>query len=224
MTTPAGGPWPPPHPMPGPPLAPWPRVAPYDGVSVAALACALTCCAAPVAVALGIAGLVRTSGGRRRGLWAAVSGLALGLVGTLVLLGVLLGGTVALLGSADEVDAVPGDCLDVTRAFDGTDLWWADCNGPHDGEVLAAGTLGPKAAIRAGEMSDEAWCREVIGPDLVDLVGEKELALGLSTDSWDPDAPEAGDTWFCWAERSDHHKLSAPLVDRGYGHEAPEDA
>lgn len=227
MTTPPEGPpWPPPSPGRHPvvPFAPVrPPVAPYDGVSVAAFACAMTCCAAPVAVALGIAGIIRTSGGRRRGLWAAVTGLTLGLAGTLVWVLVLIGGTIALLGGAAESGAVPGDCVDVTRAFDGTDVWWADCYGPHDGEVLAAGTLGSDAAMMAAHMTDDAWCREVIGPDLLDLVREKDLVLGLTTDSWDEEDPEPGDAWFCWAERSDHAKLHAPLVDRGPGHEAPEE-
>jgi hypothetical protein len=193
-------------------------------VSVSALACALTCCAAPVAVLLGIAGLIRTSGGRRRGMWAAVTGLALGLVGSLLWLVVLIGGAVVLFGTVTESEAVPGDCLDVTRAFDGTDLWWADCYAEHDAEVLAAGTLGSEGAIMATHMTDDAWCREAIGSDLLDLVREKDLVLGLTTDSWDPEKPEAGDAWFCWAERDDHHKLHAPLVDRGYGPEAPQEA
>jgi hypothetical protein len=198
--------------------------APYDGISVAALVCALTCCAAPVAVGLGFAGLVRTSGGRRRGLWAAVTGLVLGVIGCVLGVVVLVGGGIALLSTASESDAVPGDCLDVTRAFDGTDLWWSDCYGPHDAEVLAAGRLGSDAAMMATHMGDDAWCREAIGPDLADLVREKDLVLGLTTDSYDPDAPEEGDAWFCWAERSDHRKLEAPLVDRGPGHQVPEDA
>lgn len=223
MTTPPG--LPPLPPGPGRPFAPRPPVrAPYDGVSVAALASGLTCCAAPVAVVLGIVGLVRTTDGRRRGLWAAVTGLVLGVAGMVVWVVVLIGGTVALLGTTSEGDAVPGDCLDVTRAFDGTDVRWSDCYAPHDAEVLAAGRLGHVGAARAAELSGEAWCRKALDPALLDLVREKDLELGFSTDAVDPDVPEAGDAWICWAERSDHHKLEAPLVDRGYGPEPPQEA
>jgi hypothetical protein len=111
----------------------------------------------------------------------------------------------------------------VTRAFDGTDLWWADCYAPHDGEVLAAGTLAPEAAEKVAELTEDAWCREVLDRDLLALVREQHLGLNLRTDSLDPAKPEAGDLWFCWAEPRDHRTLHAPLVDRGYGPEPPQE-
>lgn len=216
----------PPPPAPGQrPLPAPPAPLPYDGVSIAALVCAITCCAAPVAVVLGFVGLVRTTGGHRRGLWAAVTGLALGMVGSVVLLGALIGGTLALFStSPDDAAVLPGDCLEVTRAFDGTDLWWADCYGPHDGEVLAAGTLGREAASKAADLTGDAWCREVLDADLLALVREQHLTLSLRTDSLDAETPEAGDPWFCWAEPRDHRTLEEPLVDRGYGPTPPEEA
>lgn len=184
---------------------------PYDGVSIAAFACALTWCAAPVAVVLGMVGLVRTAGGRRRGTWAAVTGLVLGFVGSLAAL--LLAAGLALFWFAVpyEGDVVPGDCLDVTRAFDATDLWWSDCHAPHDAEVVAAGRFGPEGARKVTELTADAWCREVVDPQVIRWVREKDLVLSMSTDAWDPAAPEAGDAWFCYAERLDGRKLHGPL-------------
>lgn len=194
MSLPSGSP------QPAPPT-------PYDGVSVAALVCAVTCCAAPVAIVLGMVGLVRTSGGRRRGMWAAVTGLVLGLV--LSLAGLLLALGVALVWFAApyQAEAAPGDCLDITHAFDGTDLWWADCAMPHDAEVVAAGTFGPEGAEKVAELAADTWCREAVDRDVIQWLRDEELVLDLSTDAWDPEEPEAGDAWFCYAERRDGTKL-----------------
>ncbi|MFC7505183.1 DUF4190 domain-containing protein, partial [Nocardioides sp. GCM10030258] len=59
--------------------SPYRASTPSDGISIAALICSLTCCAAPVGIGLGIAGIVRTKDGQRSGRWAAVTGLVLGI-------------------------------------------------------------------------------------------------------------------------------------------------
>ncbi|TCJ30091.1 hypothetical protein [Nocardioides jejuensis] len=184
---------------------------PYDGVSIAAFVCALTCCAAPVAIGLGIAGIVRTAGARRRGRWMAVSGLVIGLVATVVGAALTIGLIVLGANSFDTPSAVPGDCLDVTHAFDGTDYWGASCYGPHDGEIVAAGTLGREGAAKAAALSEADWCKAAVPDDVLTLLKGGEFTLGMVTDAWDPTSPEAGDSWFCYAERTDGTRLYGPL-------------
>jgi hypothetical protein len=212
-----------------PPPSAYDRVPPpsptaYDGVSVAALVCALTWCAAPAAIVLGMIGLVRTSGGRRGGTWAAVTGLALGLVGTIAAVVLAAGLAIFWFAVPYEGEAVPGDCLEVTRAFDGTDLWWADCTAPHDAEVVSAGTFGPEGAAKVSELTADTWCREAVDPEVIQWIRDEELVLDLSTDAWDPEAPEAGDAWFCFAERLDGTKLPGRSYDGRLLPEEPLDA
>ena len=74
---------PPPYGPPPDGPAPGQRRPSLDGVSIAGLVCALTWCAAPVGIGLGIAGIVRTKRGKRRGRWAAVTGLVVGIIALL---------------------------------------------------------------------------------------------------------------------------------------------
>lgn len=62
---------------------------PLDGVSVAALVASLIMCG-PLGFVLGIIGLARTADDKRRGRWAAVAGIAIGSLTTLVAIGYVM--------------------------------------------------------------------------------------------------------------------------------------
>jgi hypothetical protein len=184
-----------------------------DGISIAALVCSLTCCAAPVGIGLGIAGIVRTGDGRRPGRWAAVTGLVLGIVGTLL----AIGGGVGLVWYGTSTvfieDARVGDCLEVGEV----DLWQRDCDEPHDAEVVHAGRFDE--ALVAGYV-DAAYSYDFCAPLAIrsgysDVVRGGNHDLAAWVDSWDVDAPEAGDHFMCVAESFDGTPLDGRLPRGG---------
>ncbi|WP_084078912.1 DUF4190 domain-containing protein [Demequina sp. NBRC 110057] len=73
-----------------------------DGVSIAALVTGLLSLAF-VAIVLGAMGLRRTAQGARKGTWMAVTGLVLGILGTIAWTAVITGAIVASLDVADRV-------------------------------------------------------------------------------------------------------------------------
>ena len=92
---------------------------------------------------LGIVGLSRTKNGVRKGRWAAVSAIAIGIAGTLAFVVTIgfftwFGTSTVLLSSADV-----GQCLNVddfSGSHDAT-LWKKDCDEPHDAEVAVVGSF-----------------------------------------------------------------------------------
>lgn len=231
MSNPYGGGYPSyqpgPNPFePGPYGYPGPAPKRYDGLSVAALVCSLTCCAAPVGIGLAVAGLVRTSGGKRAGRWAAVTGLVVGIIGTLALVGVVVG--LVWFGSqvVNESDAEAGQCVDTTSFSDEIDLWKADCASPHDAEIAVAGTFDPAEAAAYGN-DRIAFCRDlVIKAGLRDLLASAEYEVGASTDAFSENSPHPGDGYACLILRSDGEQLYEHLLDGRSGQpvadEAPE--
>lgn len=203
------GPLGPPNPYGGyPPYAAGPPRT--DGVSLAALVCSLSCCAAPVAIGLGIAGLVRTKGGRRGGRWAAVTGLVLGIVLTLgiVAFGVLV--TVTFQRTIWEDQARVGQCLDLDFLDEPAK---ADCDDPHDGEIVAVGAFDTDLLDAYDDLSTADFCAQLDGidPAYVTALGEARYDAGISMDSLEDDDPGDGDLFFCYVLDADGEKLTGTL-------------
>ncbi len=194
-----------------------PRV---DGVSIAALVCALTCCAAPVAVGLGIAGIVRTKDGRRGGRWAAVTGLAFGVLMTLtgIALGVFL--AVSVSQTVWEDEARVGQCLDLDFLDDETK---ADCAEPHDGEIVAVDQFDDDLVERFGELSTEDFCTDVatVGAGYDAALANERYDVIIAIDSFDESDPEAGDWFYCYVVRADGEKLTGPVASEPGSRAAP---
>lgn len=182
-----------------------------DGISLAALITSLTCCAAPVAIGLGIGGLVRTSGGRRRGRWAAWTGLAVGILGTLALVAALVGFLWIGVNTVPEDEAEVGECVDVTRMFDANDLWQASCSEPHDAEIVAVGVLTEAEADRLEAAGPAGFCGEVAAGELGATADDPSYELGIATDGIE-DEPDEGDAYACFVARADGDKLDEPLL------------
>lgn len=197
------------------PGAPVPRT---DGVSIAALVCAITCCAGPVAVGLGIAGIVRTKDGRRRGRWAAVTGLVLGTIGTLALIAAFVGLVVLGTNTVLEEDAEVGQC--VNTGFLGTEtdnLWEASCSEGHDAEIVAVrvATGEMEAAYDAGESIADI-CRPLVGEEYLPVLDDPTYRVAFATEAFSEDVEE--DSWLvCFVERTDGEQLDAPLTDGASG-------
>lgn len=193
---------------------PGPPAARTDGVSIAAFVCALTCCAGPVGIGLGIAGIVRTRNGQRRGRWAAVTGVVLGIVGTLALIAAVVGMTIVGTKIVFEEDARVGQC--VNTGFLGSetdDLWKADCSEEHDAEVVAVrvATAGMEADYDAGTPIAEI-CAPFVDDAYTELAADDTYRMDFATDAFDDDVTE-GDWLVCYLERADGERLDGPLAD-----------
>lgn len=195
------------------PGAPVPRT---DGVSIAAFVCALTCCAGPVGVGLGIAGIVRTKGGQRRGRWAAVTGVVLGSIATLALVAGFVG--VVLVGTKTvfEEDASVGQC--VNTGFLGTesdDLWKATCSEEHDAEIVATvvAVADMEADYEAGVPISEI-CAPFVDDAYADVVDDPAYRMDFATDAFDEEVSD-GDWLICYLERADGEKIDGPLTGGG---------
>lgn len=181
-----------------------------DGISIAALVCSLTCCAAPVGVGLGIAGIVRTRNERRSGRWAAITGLVVGVFGTLA----LVAGGIGLFWVGTNVvffeDALAGDCIDVGDRGDSLDVWKADCDEPHDAEVLHAGRFSE--ALVEDYRDDAYFCDELAeASGYGSVVQQGRHEIYPIVESYDVEDPEVGDWFLCVAEARDDDRLEAPL-------------
>lgn len=211
----------PPYAAPGGPVPParpdgpvWPILVktrpPLDGLSIAALICGFACCAAPVGVGLGIAGLVRTSGGRRRGRWAAVVGLV---VGSLVTALLAVTSLALVVTSADDLDAADG------RVGQCLDLDWADtpgavpCSQAHDGEIVWIGRMTDalmREWDRAEYVDDFCLARDL--PELyADAIEEPAFGIDYYSDAFWGE-PKSGAWMICYVTAA-HGKLSAPISD-----------
>ncbi|GAA3551922.1 DUF4190 domain-containing protein [Nocardioides daeguensis] len=217
MSNPYGGGYPPYEPGNNPydpaPSYGSPR-APYDGLSVAALVCSLTCCAAPVGIGLGIAGLVRTKDGKRSGRWAAVTGLALGAVVLVAGLGFAVFAMVMGSRTVWEDEARVGQCIDLDF-FD--DPVKASCGEPHAGEVVWVGTFDTDLAEVFDHVSVAEFCHGLPGldPAYASAIESGDYAVRIETDSFDEDDPDRGDAFFCYLEARDGEKLDGRLRDAG---------
>lgn len=192
------------------PYGPGPVAPPTDGLSIAAFVCALTCCAGPIGIGLGIAGIVRTKDGRRRGRWAAIWGLVLGTVGTLAMIAAVVGLTVLGFNIVAEEDAEVGQCVDTSSLVDSNDLWRADCDEEHDAEVVAVGTVDADVLRLRESSSVEEFCRSLTGPAYADALRDDAYRLDWSTDAITDDI-DTGDHFVCYLERVDGEKLTEDL-------------
>lgn len=181
-----------------------------DGIAVASFVCSLTCCAAPVGIGLGIAGIVRTRDGRRGGRWMAVAGLVLGV---LLTLGLAAGATgLVLLGTSTYFfdDARAGDCVDIDEQDDWLDISPADCDEPHDAEVVYAGRF--TAELRTSYIEDIGFCHPLAKSAGYDgLIAGGAHRIDPIVESDDVEAPEIGDYFVCVAEAADGDQLTEPL-------------
>lgn len=188
--------------------------APLDGLSIAALVSSATCCGAPVGIGLGIAGLVRTGGGRRRGRWAAVTGLVLGIVVSLAGVAFLVFAGWQGSRTVFEDEARVGQCVDIDGTFD--DLTKAECDEPHDAEVIWVEKFDDDLVDEwADSPHHRAFCTaRDLEPGYSSLARSEEYDVEYSTDAFPDDEPEAGD-WFVCLLTPREGRLEESLRQRG---------
>src|SRR5690606_34226454 len=101
-----------------------------------------TCCLSLIGVILGFVGLSRTKNDQRKGRWAAVASIPFGIIGTLI----LVGGIVGIVWSANNTitpsNAEVGQCMNIDDGDDNTVmLQKKDCSEDHDGQIYAVEKL-----------------------------------------------------------------------------------
>lgn len=119
-------------PRPTPPSVPYAGApVPYDRSAVTSLIILGTCLLAPVAVWLGVRGIVGTKGGVRRGRWCAVIAVIGGVLSTSLMVAGIAGGERFRDLAATEIDLSVGDCVDALYADNGAGAtWWTSTSDP----------------------------------------------------------------------------------------------
>jgi hypothetical protein len=157
-----------------------------DGVSI------------PVGVILGIIGISRTKNGQRKGRWAAVTGLILGVLGIVAWIGLFAGGYWIFSNVVTPENAEVGQCVDIEEDDGSVSMLKKDCSEDHDAEIVGVEELDGDAA-QAAEEQQVAYCSEVMSEeDFATVTGREDLELQAVFE--DPNNVEDGDHIVCYAE------------------------
>ncbi|WP_110206083.1 DUF4190 domain-containing protein [Nocardioides daejeonensis] len=195
---------------------------PTDGVSIAAFVLSLTCCLSLIGLILGFVGLSRTKNDQRKGRWAAVTAIPVGIIGTLILGGAIVG-IVWYAGKVVTPDnAEVGQCVNIEDGDDNTiTLMKSDCGDDHDAQIYAVEKLSAEDAKEIDDNGGRASVNTCLsgmeklskyspdGTGHLDLDG-KRATMGWATE--DPKDPKAGDTVICYFE-ADSGDLNKSYVD-----------
>ncbi len=186
-----------PYPAGGESGAPGPEVK-TDGVSIASFVTGILCCTAPIAVILGIVGIARTKNGQRKGRWAAVTGLVLGALGIVVIIGLVVGGVWIFNNSIRPDNAEVGQCVDIDSDDEGVSMLKKDCSEEHDGEIVGVEELNSDTA-QIAEEQQTAYCSQMISEeDLATITDREDVELEAVFE--DPNNVQDGDHIICYVK------------------------
>lgn len=181
-----------------------------DGVSITGFVLSLTCCLSFVGAILGFIGLGRTKNNQRKGRWAAISAIIIGILGTLV-----AGGVIAFFVLVSNQFVTPGNaevgqCIDIEEIEDGDAdiaLAKADCTDDHDAEIVHTGKYSD---VENASGDEDTVCREVVSDEILSAVDDfdSELTFGLSYDGRGSD-----DNYVCFVEAAGGGQLDSPVLD-----------
>ncbi|KAA1418680.1 DUF4190 domain-containing protein [Nocardioides humilatus] len=177
-----------------------------DGVSIAALVTSLICCA-PVGVILGFVGISRTKNGQRKGRGLAITGLVVGLIGTLVWVGI---GIAAIAGVAwfDSLvlpdEAKVGQCIDVTEDDGDVLMYEKECSEKHDAEIVAVAKVDSDNQDAINEAMTGYCVGLISDEDAVKLTPYLGADFGnLKAVIEHPNGAKVGDHLVCYIEPDD---------------------
>lgn len=171
-----------------------------DGVSIASFITSLVCCA-PVAVVLGIIGLRRTKDNQRKGRWAAITGLILGILGTLGLIGAGIFIAFVVSNTVTPGNAEVGQCVEIDTDDNEVSMMKKECDEEHDGEIVAVEEVDDDNRETI-ETTMQLYCDTIIdAADLETIRSNSDLELNAVIE--DPDNVENGDHLVCYVESDD---------------------
>lgn len=185
----------------------------YSGVAIASFVCSLTCCLGIPAVILGAIGIAKTGAGKARGRWMAVTGIVLGVLGTIamVIVGAGFAGLIALgQRVVTPENAEVGQCVEAETTEDTVNMFDTGCSVPHNGQIFAV--LTPtQADVTAGRTAMELCLTRVAGsfPGIEGQIVEGQARLDLDGEEVQVSAVGeqldlvAGSTVVCWIEATD---------------------
>lgn len=195
----------------GPPPGSLPAVAPprIDGVSIGAFVLGLLCCS-PIALVLSIVGIVRTTGGQRKGRWASVAGLVLGVAGLIAGILAITAGGLFLNSIVEPGEAKVGQCVDIDDEDDSILMRKAECDEPHDAEIVGVAEVTNENVEQVNSLM-VAYCLELISEEgyaKIDAIIDDAEELKALTE--DPNDVEVGVDFACYVEPGD--KLYEPIL------------
>lgn len=186
--------------------------APMDGVSIASLVTAVLCCTGPIAVVLGIIGIVRTKAGQRRGRWMAVVGIVVGVLATIVVsgaigFGVWFSNQVVTPGNAER-----GQCVDIQEDGDTVIMLETDCTDDHDAEIVHAAEFDEGTDRTNDGALTAAICVDKLSSTDVSALQDAEIEpTDLEVVAPDPENVADGDPYACYVHPD--RTLTEPLLD-----------
>lgn len=178
----------------------------WNGTSIAAFVLGLTCCLGIPAVVCGIIGIRQTGRDGSKGRWMAVTGIVLGVLGTLLVAGLVIGGVFLANLAVTPGNAEAGTCVMLEE--DGTDsvaMLEEDCSSAHDGEIYSVVELDDAQA--AQDPDPVSVCAGELGVALPGLVDRGFEVYSVTEDS----SPEAGDVVVCVLVRADGGTLDGKI-------------
>lgn len=177
----------------------------WNGTSIAALVLSLTCCLGIPAIVCGVIGLRQTRRDGSKGAWMAITGIVVGALGTLALVGLIATGAWFANQVVTPDSAEPGVCVNTDEDGDEVALLKQDCTGDHDAQIYAVHTI---TAAEAGTSPDPvATCTRELGADATRAMDDGLTVYSVTED----DSPEQGDRIVCLLENVDGEKLSEKL-------------
>ncbi|KRF17733.1 hypothetical protein ASG90_05125 [Nocardioides sp. Soil797] len=192
-----------------------------DGISIGAFVVSLVCCPLGIiAVILGFIGLGRTKNGQRKGRWAAIAGIIIGIIGTLLAIGVGVAVYFLDQNTIDLDSAEVGQCTNIDVDDDSVMMTKKDCSDDHDGEIVYIGTFdevknsgfmpsNPDDVTDAGVAY--GVCSSLLGEDKagdIDSALDGKVEYGIANEDNNPSDDEK---FLCYAKRSDDEKIDKKI-------------
>ena len=180
-------------------------------MSIIAFVLAFTCFLSPIGLILGIVGLSRTKNQKRKGRWAAIAAIPLGLLFTV--LAVLIGLGVAFFAQnvITPANAEVGQCVDVSRDGSDYNLIKQDCSEAHDAEIIYVGVASDYDGGLSVSVNPAQVCTSLMATDDLAALDAYEDDLLINLIIRDPEDIEPDDEFLCFAELT-FGSLDAPIL------------
>lgn len=183
-----------------------------DAVSITGFVMAFTCFLSPIGVILGLVGLGRTKGGQRKGRWAAIAAIPLGLIFSAVLALIIFGVVFVVKNNVTPDNAEPGQCVAVSRDNGEYSLLKQDCTETHDAEVIYVGTASDYEGSLSGTVDPIDVCTSLLPAGDLETLSSYPDELVINLVIADPENISPDDTFLCFAEKT-LGSLDAPILD-----------
>lgn len=171
-----------------------------DAVSITGFVLSFTCCLSIVGVILGFVGLRRTKQGQRKGRWAAIAAIVVGIIGTLIAAGAVVAIVFVAKNAVTPANATAGQCVDVTEADGSYSFFKKDCTESHEAEIVYVGQASDYDGDLAGAIDPVSLCTGLMAPGDVEKVGSYAGELRFNVIIEDPKNISPSDKFFCYVE------------------------